>query len=137
MTTRSIRHGAVWALVLGTCVSAGAWAHEHKGAAAAEKKTLAGELLDMNCYMAHEGKGEKHKQCAATCIDGGAPMGLLTSDGKVYLLVADHALKDTYDSLKEKAGEQVKVSGEVYHRGGVQALLVKSVDGGKPAESSK
>ena len=145
MRSSGLARSGLFALALGLCVVAGASAHEHEkgkaaaGAAAATPapKTLQGELLDMNCYMAHEGKGEKHKKCADACISEGAPMGLLTQDGKVYLLVADHALKDAYEGLKERAAEQVKVTGEVYERGGVQALLVKSVEGGKTAEGAK
>ena len=51
-----------------------------------EKKstTITGEVLDMACYAASGASGEGHKTCAAKCIKGGSPMGLLTSDGKVW-----------------------------------------------------
>jgi len=120
----------VAALALCIVIAGLAWSQqEHPKASAAtpEMKTIQGEVLDMMCYMAHEGKGPKHKKCAETCISEGAPMGLLTSDGSVYLLVGDHAAPDAYASLKTKAAEQVKVSGDVMHRGGVQAVVVKSV----------
>ena len=38
--------------------------------------------------MASGAHGDGHKSCATTCIKGGGPMGVLTSDGKVYLLLA-------------------------------------------------
>src|SRR5579863_987519 len=90
-------------------------------------KTVQGEVLDMNCYMDHGAKGEKHKDCAAMCVKDGAPMGLLTTDGKVYLLVENHSKKEAYDSLKNMAAEQVKVTGSERSRGGITAVSVDSV----------
>src|SRR5215467_2555200 len=74
-------------------------------AAAPATKTLQGEVLDMACYMDHGASGAKHAQCAADCIKGGSPMGLLTKDGQVYLLVENHAKKDSYANLKKWAGQ--------------------------------
>ena len=93
--------------------------------------TVWGEVLDMACYMAHEGKGPKHKKCAKACILGGAPMGLLTSDGRVMLLVEDHDKKNIYESLKEWAADKVKVSGNLYQRGGLRALVVLKAEKSK------
>ncbi len=45
-----------------------------------------GEVLDMACYIDHAARGEGHRACARSCIQGGTPIGLLTSKGKVYLL---------------------------------------------------
>ena len=104
-------------------------AHHHDEAehAAGQPLTVTGEVLDLACYMAHEGKGEKHKSCAQACINGGAPIGVLTADGDVYLLVEDHEAKKPYESLKGKAAEQVKVSGTLQQRGGLRAIVVASV----------
>lgn len=107
-------------------------AHKHgagqKGhAGAGQALTFQGEVLDMVCYMAHEGKGAKHKKCAKMCLVGGAPTGLLTADGQVYLLVEDHDNKEPYAKLKNFAAEQVRVKGRVFKRGGVQAIVVEEV----------
>jgi hypothetical protein len=101
--------------------------HETMGESAGKTQTLTGELLDLACYVGHEAKGEKHKSCAQACISGGAPMGLLTSDGHVYLLVENHELKKPYEELKTKAAEQVKVTGTVQERGGLPAIVVTAV----------
>jgi len=90
-------------------------------------KTISGEVLDMTCYMASGAKGDGHKECAATCIKGGSPMGLLTSDGKVYLLVENHDKKDGYAQAKTHAGEQITVTGTVAEKGGVQSIIVNEV----------
>lgn len=123
-----------------------AWAqHDHSGHSAqpghtesqamqpdkGKSMSLQGELVDMACYVAHEGKGAKHKSCALACIKDGAPMGILTAKDELVLLVEDHDAKKPYLSLKEKAGEQVQVTGTFFERGGLPALVVKSVDGAK------
>ena len=102
--------------------------HEHMQESGVGKtQTLTGEILDLACYVGHEAKGDKHKACATACISGGAPMGLLTSDGRVYLLVENHEMKKPYDELKSKAAEQMKVTGTVQERGGLPAIVVTAV----------
>jgi hypothetical protein len=90
-------------------------------------KTVTGEILDMKCYMASGAHGMDHRQCATTCIDEGAPMGILTSDGVVYLLVQDGKNEDPYDEAKKYAGEQVTLTGNLSQKGGLQALIVTDV----------
>ncbi|MEO6288628.1 MAG: hypothetical protein ABIO76_01835 [Ginsengibacter sp.] len=94
-----------------------------------DPKTLTGEILDMKCYMASGAHGDGHKECAATCIDGGAPMGILTEDGKVFLLIKDSKNSAAYDEVKKFAGEKVTVTGTVSEKDGVQALIVSEVKG--------
>ena len=72
-------------------------------AKATETKTLQGEILDMSCYIGEEAHGAKHKGCAVKCLKSGASMGLLTSDGQVYLLVEDHGAAKVYSQLKNWA----------------------------------
>lgn len=95
-----------------------------KAKAQDETKTVSGEVLDMACYMAKGAHGEKHKGCAASCIKDGAPMGLLTSDGKVYLLVENHNKKEAYAKVKDHAGEKITVKGTASVKGGLQGLVV-------------
>ena len=96
---------------------------------AQDNKAITGEVLDMNCYMAMDAHGEGHKSCAAKCINGGSPMGLLTSDGKVYLLIEDHDKKQPYEDAKKHAGEQVTVTGAVSEKDGIKGLVVSDVKG--------
>lgn len=92
-----------------------------------DPKTVTGEVLDMKCYMASGAHGDDHKECAATCIEGGAPMGILTEDGTVYLLIKDSKKSDAYDEVAKHAGEKVTLTGTVSEKGGVQALIVSEV----------
>ena len=87
--------------------------------------TVQGEVVDLACYMGHEAKGAKHKDCAEMCMKGGMPIGLLTDKGRVYLLLEDHTSKEAYQSLKGMAAEQVKVLGDLHKRGGLEAIVVE------------
>ena len=93
-------------------------------------KTLTGELVDTGCYLGHGARGEKHVECATKCISGGMPMGLLTSDGTLYLLTMNHDNADPYNDLKMMAGKTVSVTGTVMTRGGMKAIDVSEI---KPA----
>jgi hypothetical protein len=112
-----------------------AWSHEgHHDAehgAGGKEITVEGELVDMSCYMAHEGKGPKHAECAKMCVMGGAPLGLLAKDGTVYLLVDDHSsakAKKPYADAKKLVAEKVKLSGDLHERGGLKTIVVETVE---------
>ncbi|MDE3213851.1 MAG: hypothetical protein KGM98_11510 [Bacteroidota bacterium] len=90
-------------------------------------KTVTGEILDMKCYMASGAHGMDHRECASTCIDNGAPMGILTNDGVVYLLVQDGKNEDPYEQAKKYAGEQVTLTGTLSDKGGIKALIVTDI----------
>jgi hypothetical protein len=108
--------------------AAPALAHEgrdHDAAKTAAKvQAVQGEMLDMACYMNNEEKGAKHAKCAEMCVKGGSPLGLLTKDGKVYLLVNDHENEKAFAEAKLLAGANATVTGKVVSRGGVQAIIV-------------
>lgn len=91
--------------------------------------TISGEIVDLACYLPHpaSGAGAGHRKCADTCIKKGLPMGLLTSDKQVYVLLEDHENPKPYAALKEKAAEKVTVEGEKVNQGGVQGLVVGAV----------
>lgn len=122
-------------LALGSAVSSHD-GHKHDGhkhdAAAPASVTVTGEVLDMDCYMGHGGSGKEHKTCAQACLTKkGSAAGLLSADGAVYLLVADHSREKEYLPVRKLGGEQVKVTGKVQSKGGVQALVVEKVEKAK------
>ena len=89
--------------------------------------TVKGEIVDLACYLDHGAKGEKHKTCALTCLKNGEPMGLLTADGTVYLLLAPHEDAKAFEEAKTLAAEQVEVTGSPAEKAGIKGLLVESV----------
>lgn len=118
-------------LALALCAGFAA-AHEgtHDGKAAGETRaTLSGELVDMGCYLSHAGSGPKHAKCAKMCVlTGGQPLGLLTKDGSLYLIVGDHGDEKTFAAAKGLAGQDATLTGTLIKRGGLQALMVSKVE---------
>lgn len=131
-----MRKAIIAALAFGAMSLHLTWAregHDAEHGAGGKEVTVKGELVDMSCYMAHEGKGPKHADCAKMCVLGGAPLGLLTSDGTVYLLIEDHSsakAKKPFSQAKKLVAETVTIKGDRYQRGGVQAIVVESVTKG-------
>ncbi len=105
----------------------------------AKTVSVTGEIVDMGCYLAEGAHGEQHKSCATMCLSGGMPMGLLTSDGKLYLLTMSHDNADPFNSAKKMAAEQVTITGVMEERNGVKALQVneiKSTAAEQPAKAA-
>ena len=86
-----------------------------------------GEVLDLACYVGHGGQGEGHAGCATSCLKGGQPMGLLGTDGTVYMLFADHGDASAFEKTKQFAGKKVEVKGEIATKGGLKGITVHEV----------
>jgi hypothetical protein len=91
--------------------------------------TLTGEVVDLSCYIPHPetGRGPGHRKCAETCNKKGLPMGILTADKQVYLVLEDHDNPKAYAELKEKAAQTVTVEGRKVAQGGVQGIVAEAV----------
>jgi hypothetical protein len=88
--------------------------------AEAKTQTIKGEVVDLMCYLDHGAKGEKHKGCATKCIKSGGPVGLLTADDQLYLVIGDH--KPINDELADKAAQTVTLKGKVVERNGMKMI---------------
>ncbi len=96
-------------------------------APAGPEQTLSGEIVDIVCYLQHpeSARGDDHAACARQCINKGLPAALL-SNGKLYLLMKPgHA--PIVEDVAPLAGKQVKVTGVVIERDGMNALVIKSL----------
>ncbi len=85
-----------------------------------QTQTVKGEIVDMMCYLDHGAKGDSHAGCAQTCIKSGGPVGLLTSDNQLYLVIGEH--KPMNDKLAEYAAKTVTLKGKVVERNGVKMI---------------
>jgi hypothetical protein len=94
-------------------------AEEHQHQAGTEV-TVKGEVLDMACYLDHGAHGEKHAQCAATCIESGLPVGIKGEDGKTYLLIGEH--KPLNKELAKYAAKTITVKGKLVSRDGISMI---------------
>ncbi len=92
-----------------------------------QEVTVQGEVLDMSCYIAHGAKGKDHAGCAKMCVAAGQPMGLLATDGTVYLLYAPHDDSSAYELTKDFAGKQVEVAGKAATNAGIKGIEVQGV----------
>ncbi|MBI4028325.1 MAG: hypothetical protein HY360_25295 [Verrucomicrobia bacterium] len=95
--------------------------HEHgsDGKKGDDVQTLTGEVVDLMCYLDHAAMGEKHRECAKTCIESGGPVGLLVED-KVYLVIGEH--KPINNKLAPLAAQTVTLKGKVAERAGMRML---------------
>jgi hypothetical protein len=85
-----------------------------------QTQTIKGEIVDLMCYLDHGAKGEKHKSCAEKCIKSGGPVGLLTADDQLYLVIGEH--KPMNKELAPKAAQTVTLKGKVVERNGMKMI---------------
>jgi hypothetical protein len=87
---------------------------------AADTQSITGEVVDLMCYLDHGAKGDKHAACAKKCIESGGPVGILTADNQVYLVIGDH--KPLNEKLAPLAAKTITVKGKVVERGGIKMI---------------
>jgi len=86
--------------------------------------TISGEIIDLSCYLQLGKHGEKHKACGTKCLSAGQPIGLLTKEGGVYLLIDEEhdprrdgqtelrkAATDHFAQVMEVTGTETSVRG--------------------------
>jgi hypothetical protein len=120
MMRRGIRGWVALATALLVAAAPAAWAGDK----------VTGEVIDMSCYLHHPetSTGNSHRKCAETCAKKGLPMGLLTSDKQVYLLLEDHDNPKAYAAALAKAAQQATVEGHKVNVGGVQGIVVEATE---------
>jgi Protein of unknown function (DUF5818) len=90
--------------------------------ASARAESLNGWITDDNCGA--KGAKADHAKCAAKCLEKGAKLVFVTTDGhKIYKL-------DKQDLAKEHVGHQVTVTGEVKD----DTIAVDTITMGAPAK---
>lgn len=93
-------------------------------------QTVVGEIVDFSCYLQVGKHGEKHRDCAQKCFRNGQPIGLLTADGSLYMLMEEehHPRRDGQtnfrDAAIEHAAHVMEVTGTVARVGANKALYV-------------
>ena len=89
-------------------------------AGADQTKTIKGEVVDLMCYLDHGARGEKHAECARDCIKGGGPVGILTGNNELYLIIGEH--KPINDQLAPLAAKTISVKGKIVERDGMKMI---------------
>jgi hypothetical protein len=78
--------------------------------AAPADSTYSGTLVDSKCYVAHNMTTNDHgsnKNCGTLCLKGGTPGALLTSDKKMYVILAPST------ALAPYVGQEIRVTGSM------------------------
>jgi hypothetical protein len=114
MNTSRLGKAIVAAVVLAglTATAPSAWADK--------TETIKGEVVDLMCYLDHGARGAKHAECAQTCIKSGGPVGILTADNQLYLIIGEH--KPINDELAPLAAKTITVKGKVVERDGMKMI---------------
>jgi hypothetical protein len=92
--------------------------------------TLAGEIVDFSCYLQVGKHGEKHRACGQKCVANGQPIGLLTQDGSLYMLMEEEhdPRRDNLTDFRKAAADHVahimEVHGTETSFNGYKALFV-------------
>ena len=116
----------VVAMLLVMGVVAIAAADEAKKEEAAKPTTLTGEIVDLSCYMGHGAMGADHAKCAQGCITKGQPVGFLTTDGMLYLVIgANH--EPANPKVAEFAGKKSTITGTVKESKGLKSIELASI----------
>jgi putative hemolysin len=104
---------------------------KHEKAQAQEKITLIGQVIDPVCYIRHDLRGADHNPCAVYCARQGITLGILEDEtGKIYLAFPkEHG--DPNERLLGLEEEHVKVTGTVYHKGGLSGVVIDKIEKAK------
>ncbi|HEX6738978.1 MAG TPA: hypothetical protein VF310_11935 [Vicinamibacteria bacterium] len=118
-TWRAVAAGLVW-------MAAGVRG-EQPAAATAPELSLAGEVVDMHCYLTRGARGPEHAGCANACLSRGVTPGFRAEDGRLFVLLSEKPFP-VKDVVAGMAGKRVTVKGALVERDGVKGLQVKSVE---------
>ena len=95
--------------------------------------TVVGEIVDFSCYLQLGKHGEKHRACGQKCVQNGQPIGLLTKDGRLYMLMPEeHDPRrdggvDAKASASEHMGHIVEVTGTEASVGAYRGIYVQGL----------
>jgi hypothetical protein len=104
-------------------------------AATGERVQVKGEIIDTWCYFSgvmggpEAVTGSAHHTCALWCAAGGIPVGVLSEDGTVYMVLklqGDDSITKG-DTILEIQSDVITADGMLYERDGINYLVVEEV----------
>lgn len=120
----AVKAGEEWsATTLGAAV-------DGKPNSGAKPVTMTGEIVDFSCYLQIGKHGEKHRACGQKCFKAGQPIGLLTKDGSLYMLMEEEhdlrrdGLTDFRTAAIDHTAHIMEVNGTLWAHNGVKAIYV-------------
>src|SRR5438128_11863902 len=95
-------------------------------AAAGNEMTMTGQVIDLNCNTTNGASGPSHKACAQACAKAGVPLGILASDGTIYLPVSSKPGDPQNSKLETFVASKAKASGMHRMVSGLHTLEIKT-----------
>jgi hypothetical protein len=100
----------------------------------AKEETVKGQIVDQTCYMkdkaSNAAKDHKMaaevKDCAVACAKKGAPMAVLTPDGKVYQITGDLAA-NMNEKIVPHVAHTVEITGDVTSKDGKTMIAASNL----------
>jgi len=111
--------------VLGLCALP--LAAQGHAATAGNEMTITGSVVDLNCHTTNGASGAAHKACAQACAKAGVPLGILGTDGTIYLPVSSKPGDPQNSKLEQYVEGKVKVTGTHRMVSGLHTIEIKTV----------
>jgi type 1 fimbria pilin len=124
MLKRMLATTAVLALLALFPLTLAAQAHEKT---AGTEMTITGQVIDMNCYVTNGASGAGHKACADGCAKAGVALGILSTDGTIYMPVSSKPGDPQNAKLAAFTEGKVKVTGMHRMANGLHTIEIKTV----------
>src|SRR5664279_3184929 len=125
MTATVLRLARTGSLAIIACL-ASCVADANTQDSAIDGAVVQGEIVDLPCYMVN-GEGAQDQACAQCSTQlRVAPLGIVTDNGALFLLVNEAADPQALEVAKELEGERVELTGKLVSRRGVASLIVES-----------
>ncbi|HEX8814287.1 MAG TPA: hypothetical protein VF753_02195 [Terriglobales bacterium] len=121
----------IWLLVLASVtVTLAQQSAKDSSPSTPPKVTIEGLVRDIACPIQNFEATATHysKKCLNECAHNGAPLGILTEDGDIYVPISDQMPDtDQRQKLLPFVGKYVQVSGVVYDRKGTRAIAIGEI----------
>src|SRR5712691_5849420 len=96
-------------------------------ATAGNEMTITGQVVDLNCFTTNGASGAGHKACAQACAKAGVPLGILSTDGTIYVPVSSKPGDPQNSKLEQFVEGKVKVTGMHRMVSGLHTIEIKTV----------
>jgi hypothetical protein len=92
-------------------------------------RTLEGLVRDIACPLQNRKSTATSysKDCVTMCAKAGSPLGILTSDGSIYVPITESMPDTGQDALRPFVGEHVQATGKVFERSGGHAIEISEI----------
>jgi len=94
--------------------------------------SVTGYVRDIACPLRNHSKESAHPpddSCVKACAEAGAPLGIITSDGKIYNVIS-HTMPETDERqrLLPYVAKTVRATGRVFEYNGARAIAIDKIE---------